>query len=185
MATISPAIISFATAGRWWQSGRDNKFSMPPFLGKAHWQIVLFSIVMYLVVYGLGNAGITAYGAQILNWLGHQGNVIATVGTGFLSAIVASVVNNMPSTLIGALAIDSAQGPVATRNLMIYANVIGNNLGPKPTPIGSLATLLWLHILAEKDCKISWGQYMKIGLLITPSVLLVTLLALVFLLPSV
>jgi len=173
-----------AIAGRWWQGGRDAKFSMTNILKKAPWQIVLFSIGMYLVVYGLGNAGLTAYGARILNWLGQQGALVATVGTGFLSAIVASVMNNMPSTLIGALAIDSAQVPAATRELMIYANVIGNDLGPKFTPIGSLATLLWLHVLAEKDYKISWGQYMKVGLLITPPVLLATLLALVFWLPK-
>ena len=180
VVTGAVALILMAIAGRWWQGGRDAKFSMTNILKKAPWQIVLFSIGMYLVVYGLGNAGLTAYGVQILNWLGQQGTVVATVGTGFLSAIVASVMNNMPSTLIGALAIDSAQVPDATRELMIYANVIGNDLGPKFTPIGSLATLLWLHVLAEKDYKISWGQYMKVGLLITPPVLLATLLALVF-----
>ena len=184
VVTGAVALILMAIAGRWWQGGRDAKFSMTNILKKAPWQIVLFSIGMYLVVYGLGNAGLTAYGVQILNWLGQQGTVVATVGTGFLSAIVASVMNNMPSTLIGALAIDSAQVPDATRELMIYANVIGNDLGPKFTPIGSLATLLWLHVLAEKDYKISWGQYMKVGLLITPPVLLATLLALVFWLPK-
>lgn len=184
VVTSAAALILMAIAGRWWQGGRDAQFSMTNILKKAPWQIVLFSIGMYLVVYGLGNAGLTAYGAQILNWLGQQGALVATVGTGFLSAILASVMNNMPSTLIGALAIDSAQVPTATRELMIYANVIGNDLGPKFTPIGSLATLLWLHVLAEKDYKISWGQYMKVGLLITPPVLLATLLALVFWLPQ-
>jgi len=184
VVTSAAALILMAIAGRWWQGGRDARFSMTNILKKAPWQIVLFSIGMYLVVYGLGNAGLTAYGAQILNWLGQQGALVATVGTGFLSAIVASVMNNMPSTLIGALAIDSAQVPTATRELMIYANIVGNDLGPKFTPIGSLATLLWLHVLAEKDYKISWGQYMKVGLLITPPVLLATLLALVFWLPK-
>ncbi|PWK14732.1 arsenite efflux membrane protein ArsB [Psychrobacter immobilis] len=183
LVTGVAALLLMAIAGRWWQGGRDAVVSVSDILRQAPWQIVLFSIGMYLVVYGLGNAGLTAYGAQVLNWLGQQGTIIATVGTGFLSAIVASVMNNMPSTLVGALAIDSAQVPDATRELMIYANVIGNDLGPKFTPIGSLATLLWLHVLAEKDYKISWGQYMKIGLLITPPVLLVTLLALVVWLP--
>ena len=183
LVTGVAALLLMAIAGRWWQGGRDAIVSVFDILRQAPWQIVLFSIGMYLVVYGLGNAGLTAYGAQVLNWLGQQGTVIATVGTGFLSAIVASVMNNMPSTLVGALAIDSAQVPATTRELMIYANVIGNDLGPKFTPIGSLATLLWLHVLAEKDYKISWGQYMKIGLLITPPVLLVTLLALVVWLP--
>ena len=181
--TGAAALLLMAIAGRYWQGGRGAVMSVPDIVRKAPWQIVLFSIGMYLVVYGLGNAGLTAYGAQILTWLGRQGALVATLGTGFLSAIVASIMNNMPSTLVGALAIDSAQVPIATRELMIYANIIGNDLGPKFTPIGSLATLLWLHVLAEKGYEISWGQYMKIGLIITPPVLLVTLLALVFWLP--
>ena len=183
LITGAAALLLMAIAGRYWQGGRGAVMSVPDIVRKAPWQIVLFSIGMYLVVYGLGNAGLTAYGAQILTWLGRQGALVATLGTGFLSAIVASIMNNMPSTLVGALAIDSAQVPIATRELMIYANIIGNDLGPKFTPIGSLATLLWLHVLAEKDYKISWGQYMKIGLIITPPVLFVTLLALVFWLP--
>ena len=59
-------------------------------------------------------------------------------------------------------------------------DLLRNDLGPKFTPIGSLATLLWLNVLAEKDYKIGGGQYMKVGLLIKPLVLLATLLALVF-----
>ncbi|WP_318779366.1 ArsB/NhaD family transporter [Psychrobacter sp. FME5] len=183
LVTGAAALMLMAIAGRFWQGGRGAIISVSDVVRKAPWQIVLFSIGMYLVVYGLGNAGLTAYGAQVVGWLGQQGAVIATLGTGFLSAVVASIMNNMPSTLVGALAIDSAQVTDTTRELMIYANIIGNDLGPKFTPIGSLATLLWLHVLAEKDYKISWGQYMKVGLLITPPVLLVTLLALAFWLP--
>src|SRR5690606_15884377 len=102
---------------------------------------------------------------------------------GFLSALVASLMNNMPATLIGALAIDQAQVPAATRELMIYANVIGNHLGPKVTPLGRLATLLWLRVMERKGYRIGTGQYMKIGLLITPPVLLATLVALALWLP--
>jgi len=177
--TGTAAIVLMALAGRWWQQGQGAVVSVRAALRGAPWQIVLFSLNMYLVVYGLGNAGLTHYGASALSWLGQQGDWMATVGAGFLSAIVASLMNNMPSTLVGALAIEQAQITPLTQELMVYANVIGNDLGPKFTPIGSLATLLWLHVLASKGYKVSWGQYMKIGILITPPVLLATLVALV------
>ncbi|ARS52896.1 arsenic transporter [Kushneria konosiri] len=171
------ALVLMAIAGRW---GRREKpvIELSRVLRHAPWQIVLFSLGMYLVVYGLGQAGLTEDAANMLTQLAGQGTFVATVGTGVGLAVLASIVNNLPSTLIGALAIDQAQVPELTRQLMAYASVIGNDLGPKFTPIGSLATLLWLHVLAGKGHRIGWGQYMKVGLVITPPVLLATLVAL-------
>lgn len=182
-ATSAAALLLMAIAGRWWRNGDNAIVSVTTVLRHAPWQIVLFSLGMYLVVYGLGQAGLTDYGVQALHWLAQQGHFMATIGTGFLVASAASIMNNMPSTLLSALAIEQSQVSGLTRQLMIYASIIGNDLGPKFTPIGSLATLLWLHVLSEKGYKIAWGQYMKVGLLITAPVLLATLTALYFWLP--
>ncbi|RLA69968.1 MAG: arsenical efflux pump membrane protein ArsB [Epsilonproteobacteria bacterium] len=142
----------------------------------APWQVVWFSIGLYIVVYGLKNAGFTDIIASWIEMLTHQGEAVAIIGTGFLAAIISSIMNNMPTIMIMDIAID--QVGYAGNEALVYANILGSNLGPKMTPIGSLATLLWLHVLAQKGVKIGWGEYMKVGLVITPPVLLVALLGL-------
>ncbi|CAM5197378.1 arsenic transporter [Oligella ureolytica] len=144
----------------------------------APWQIVIFSLGMYLVVYGLRNAGLTDHIALLLNEFAKGGIWGAALGTGVLSAVLSSVMNNMPTVLTTALSIDSSTASGAIKEAMIYANVIGSDLGPKFTPIGSLATLLWLHVLAKKGTTISWGYYFKVGVVLTTPVLLITLAAL-------
>lgn len=142
----------------------------------APWQVVWFSIGLYIVVYGLKNEGFTELVASWISYFVAQGEFVAIIGTGFLSAFISSVMNNMPTIMIMDIAIDEV-GYVGNEAL-VYANILGANLGPKMTPIGSLATLLWLHVLAQKGVKIGWGEYMKVGLVITPPVLFVALLGL-------
>ncbi|RYF41704.1 MAG: arsenical efflux pump membrane protein ArsB, partial [Comamonadaceae bacterium] len=159
-------------------AARSPTISTRKVLREAPWQIVVFSLGMYLVVYGLRNQGMTGYIAGLLDYFAQGGIWGAALGTGVLTALLSSVMNNLPTVLIGALSIDASHASGVVRDAMIYANVIGSDLGPKITPIGSLATLLWLHVLERKGVKISWAYYFRVGIVLTVPVLLITLAAL-------
>ncbi len=156
------AIASYAKSARAWLT-----------IKTAPWQVVWFSIGLYIVVYGLKNAGLTDYLSVLLKNLNSQGDFIAIIGTGFLSALLSALMNNMPTIMIMDIALADVHN-----SALAYANIIGCNLGPKMTPFGSLATLLWLHVLSQKGIKIGFWEYSKFGLIVTPPVLFVVLISL-------
>jgi arsenical pump membrane protein len=139
---------------------------------------VLFSIGMYLVVYGLRNQGLTGQLAHLFEVFGRHGTISAALGTGGVIAGLSSIMNNMPTVLVGALGVHATTIGGTAHQAMIYGNVIGADLGPKITPIGSLATLLWLHVLDRDGIHIGWGRYFRTGIVLTLPVLAATLLGL-------
>ena len=162
-ALIFLSIASYTKSARAWLT-----------IKTAPWQVVWFSIGLYIVVYGLKNAGLTDYLTIILKDLSTQGDFVAIIGTGFISAFLSAIMNNMPTVMI----MDIALKDIGNETLA-YANIIGCNLGPKMTPFGSLATLLWLHVLSQKGVKIGFWQYSKFGLIVTPPILFIVLLTLI------
>ena len=145
----------------------------------APWQVVLFSLGMYLVVYGLRNEGLTDDLGALFATFADSGSFGAAYGTGFVVTGLSSVMNNMPTVLIASLGVDAADATGLPHQLMVYSTVIGADLGPKITPIGSLATLLWLHVLDRKGIHVGWGTYFRVGIALTVPVIAITLLTLV------
>lgn len=149
-----------------------------PILREAPWSIVLFSIGMYVVVFGLQNVGLTNLLTHVLHAVSGGSALLGTLLTGIIMAIISSVMNNLPSVMVGAISIQGLHLTGLVRELYVYANVIGCDLGPKMTPLGSLATLLWLHVLSRKGIRITVWTYSKTGFLLTVPTLVITLLGL-------
>lgn len=156
----------------------SDALSVSQIIRNAPWKIVVFSLGMYLVVYGLRNAGLTHYLSQGLDFVRPGGLLPLTLVGGFGAAVLSAVMNNLPTVLVGCIAIGGSSVHGLSQLGLIYSNVVGSDLGPKFTPIGSLATLLWLHVLESKGVRIGWGQYFRTGIILTVPVLFVTLLAL-------
>jgi len=97
-------------------------------------------------------------------------SIKGTLLVGGTLALLSASTNNLPATLVGVLVLHTVEKPGL---LAIYAMTLGVDIGPKLTPYGSLATLLWLGILARHGIRISWWQYVRENWWIT----LITLMA--------
>lgn len=159
-------------------ASRNNQIQVKQIIKDAPWAIVFFSIGMYVIIYGLRNVGFMDILTTMIAWLAKEGLFVSTFGMGLLAALLSSLMNNLPTVMIDALAIKGIESTGVIKESLIYANIIGCDLGPKMTPIGSLATLLWLHVLSKKQVTIGWGMYIKIGVILTVPTLMVTLLGL-------
>jgi arsenical pump membrane protein len=142
------------------------------------WQILIFSIGMYVVVFGLQKTFFSHILPELIQSMLEAGRLTAILGVGLLSGIMSALINNLPTVMIINLNIKLVHAQNNITNMLALANVIGTNIGPKMTPIGSLATLLWLHILNKKGLNVSYGYYIKTGIILTIPVLTTTLISL-------
>ncbi|MEW6313190.1 MAG: arsenic transporter [Pseudomonadota bacterium] len=174
------ALLLVLATGREHFPRRQSKAVIPlkTLLHEAPWQVVWFSLGMYLVVFGLHNHGVTALLGALLETYAQTGAWLGTLLAGTTFAALSALMNNLPTVMLDNLAIEHAQLAPQLHELFVYANVVGTGIGPKMTPLGSLATLLWLHVLEGRGMKVTWGEYLRTGMALTLPVLVVTLSAL-------
>ena len=99
---------------------------------------------------------------------------------GTLITLMSIFFNNHPALLIGTLTLTNMHLDPLTLKIAYLASVIGSDMGSLILPIGTLASLMWMHILKQHGVKILWLEYIRITLIaITPAVLF-TLLFLVY-----
>ncbi|HEY9606720.1 MAG TPA: ArsB/NhaD family transporter [Allocoleopsis sp.] len=181
---VSGVLILFALAGRWCPTDAIAIVDLRKVLRTVPWQAILFYLGMYFVIFGLLDTGIVTLLSQGLKQLSAWGLTACATGTGFLAMLLSGLTTNVAAGLMNAAAIQDTTGlDPAMREVMVYANAIGCNIGATITPLGSLSTLLWFNSLRRQKLNISWSQYIRIAIALTIPVLFTCLLALAVWLP--
>ncbi|WP_415944316.1 SLC13 family permease [Streptomyces sp. 067-1] len=96
----------------------------------------------------------------------------ALLGVAAVAALLANLVNNLPAVL-ALLPLAAPAGPA-----QVLAVLIGVNLGPNLTYVGSLATLLWRRILHRHGIEAELGRFTLLGLLTVPTTVAASTVAL-------
>jgi arsenical pump membrane protein len=138
--------------------------------------IIGFSLGMYILVYAIEPTTLFAYTSAQIQKLHAIGDRTYFFFNGLFVGIISCFFNNLAAFLYSLLYTDTLHLTTHMKKLATMSSLIGANIGPKMSPIGSLATLLWLHILEKGKLPISWGYYTKMGIVLTIPTLLITLL---------
>jgi arsenical pump membrane protein len=170
LADVNPAWAALAGAvalgGRALRRKRTNVRSL---LRAASPMFGLFVLALGIVVKAVVDNGLDAGAGRILPDGASLPALLAVAG---IAAVMANVINNLPA-ILALLPIIAPGGPGP-----VLAALIGVNLGPNLTYVGSLATLLWRRILHEHDTEPTLRDYTRLGLLTVPATLIAATVAL-------
>ncbi|KAA0764953.1 arsenic transporter [Bacillus sp. SH5-2] len=160
-----------------WYYLRTNPIDI---LKKTPWHILIFAFSMYVIIYGLHNAGLTA---ALVNWLEpvvSQHLLYASFAMGGLVSLLSNVFNNHPALMIGTITLTEMGLDPVTLKTIYLANIIGSDIGSLLLPIGTLASLIWMYILKQNKIKVKWKDYLSVSLIVIPLTTIVTLFLLFY-----
>lgn len=160
-----------------WYHLRTNPIDI---LKKTPWHILIFAFSMYVIIYGLNNVGLTVLLVQWFEPIVNQGLFQASFIMGGLVSVLSNLFNNHPALMIGTITLtEMGLNPITLKTIYL-ANIIGSDMGSLLLPIGTLASLIWMHILRKNKIKITWKDYLSVSLIVIPISTIVTLTLLYF-----
>lgn len=160
-----------------WYHLRTNPVDI---LKKTPWHILIFAFSMYVIIYGLHNAGLTAFLVKFCEPIVNQGLFQASFMMGGLVSLLSNLFNNHPALMVGTITLTEMGLDPITLKTIYLANIIGSDIGSLLLPIGTLASLIWMHILKQNKIKIKWKDYLKVSFIVIPLTTFVTLFLLFY-----
>ncbi|MGC2655563.1 MAG: ArsB/NhaD family transporter, partial [Mycobacterium sp.] len=146
-----------------------RRTSVPDIVRAVNVPFLLFVLALGVAVQAVMRNGLAAGMCAVVP---AGSGLLALLGIAAVAAVLANIVNNLPATLV-MLPLVAASGPVA-----VLAVLIGVNIGPNLTYVGSLSNLLWRRVLRQYNVAARVGEYTRLGLCTTPAALVVAVLAL-------
>jgi len=141
------------------------------------WSIFIFIFGLALLVRGLENREVTQALGEAVARLSSAGTLWAILAVSFGTAIGANLINNWSMMMVSVSSLAAISNPVPSFDRsIIYASILGADLGPNITILGSLSSMLWLVLLRQRGLDIHPLQYMKLGLIVTPLMLITSAL---------
>ena len=158
---VEPVWVAVAGAGALAvRSVARREITLPSLVVEASPFFCVFVFALGIVVAGVTGHGM---GRALGSLLPTDPSFAGLLGVALLAALLANVVNNLPATLVmlGVLGLDPHPG-------LVLAMLIGVNVGPNLTYVGSLATLLWRRVLASRDAAPTLTEFLRLGVLTVP-----------------
>lgn len=158
-----------------WYYLRTNPIDI---LKKTPWHILVFAFSMYIIIYGLNNIGLTKMLVSFFKPIVNQGLLHSSLAIGGLISLLSNIFNNHPALMIGAITLSEMNLDIITLKTIYLANIIGSDMGALLLPIGTLASLIWMHILKKNKIRVSWKEYISLTIIVIPVTVVFTLLLL-------
>jgi len=135
------------------------------------WGVLPLVAGLFVLVEALETTGVTRRLADLMRHEVQRSGTLAAWGAGVILAMGSNLVNNLPAGLVAGRVVELAHVPDHVRSAVL----IGVDLGPNLSVTGSLATILWLAALRREGQSVSAWAFLKLGLLVMPTALLLAL----------
>jgi arsenical pump membrane protein len=142
------------------------------------WDVIVFLIGIFLIAMALRNVGFAHQLGSLITALADDGVGSLTTTTSFVAACCSSLLNNHPTSGLMIWVIQDIARTALETKMLVFAALIGGDLGPKMLPIGSLAALMWFRMLRDRGVRVPYSLYIKIGIPVTLLAVLASVLTL-------
>jgi arsenical pump membrane protein len=168
--SLEPVWVAAGAAGAISLRGLGRRTTTPArVIRAAEPAFLVFVLGLGVIVNAASENGL---GSAVDSLLPGGSSLSALLGIAVLSAVLANLVNNLPATLL-VIPLVAPAGPVA-----VLAGLVGTNIGPNLTYVGSLATLLWRRVLRAEGIDPELGEFSRLGALTVPAGLVAATVAL-------